>query len=109
LSEDRTRTTRPFSISVTTEQAISHDAQIVRLVVTPEDQRLFDLIMSQLEPKSVKGLLRLHISIYLEFVRSNLDLHAALINDVPQFAVGQEELPLYKDYVPWATKFLNLR
>jgi len=43
----------------------------------------------------------------MEFVRSNLALHAALINGVPQFAVGEEELPFYREYVPRATKFLN--
>jgi len=37
-----------------------------------------------------------------------LDLHAALINGVPQFAVGQEELPFYRDYVPWATAFMEM-
>lgn len=34
-------------------------------------------------------------------------LHAALINDVPQFAVGAQELPFYREYVPWATDFIH--
>ena len=72
------------------------------------DRNLFDLVMSQPEPKSVKELIRLHASANLEFVRQNLDLHAALINDVPQFAVGQQELPVYSDYLPWVTQFLDL-
>lgn len=72
-----------------------------------EDKRLFDLTMNRPEPDSVKALIHSHVSIYLEFVRSNLELHSALINDVPQFAVGQEELPYYRDYVPWATEFLD--
>ncbi|MEL7539302.1 MAG: TetR/AcrR family transcriptional regulator, partial [Pseudomonadota bacterium] len=72
-----------------------------------EDQRLFDLTMNRPEPTSLKDLIHSHVSIYLEFVRSNLELHSALINDVPQFAVGQEELPYYKDYVPWATEFME--
>ncbi|MEL6416446.1 MAG: TetR/AcrR family transcriptional regulator, partial [Pseudomonadota bacterium] len=72
-----------------------------------EDQRLFDLTMNRPEPATLKELIQTHVSIYLEFVRSNLDLHAALINGVPQFAVGQQELPFYRDYVPWATKFLG--
>jgi len=72
-----------------------------------EDRRLFDLTMNRPEPDSLKALIHSHVSIYLEFVRSNLELHSALINDVPQFAVGQEELPYYKDYVPWATEFME--
>lgn len=72
-----------------------------------EDQRLFDLTMNRPEPDSLRALIHSHVSIYLEFVRSNLELHSALINDVPQFAVGQEELPYYKDYVPWATEFME--
>ena len=70
------------------------------------DRNLFDLVMAQPEPTSVRELIRLHISANLEFVRQNLALHAALINDVPQFAVGQRELPVYRDYGPWATQFL---
>ncbi|MEO1323449.1 MAG: TetR/AcrR family transcriptional regulator [Pseudomonadota bacterium] len=71
-----------------------------------EDQRLFDLTMNRPEPRTVKELIRSHVSIYLEFVRSNLALHAALINDVPQFAVGAQELPFYREYQPWTTDFL---
>lgn len=72
-----------------------------------EDQRLFDLTMLRPQPKSIKELIRLHVSIYLQFVRSNLDLHAALINDVPQFAVEQKDLPFYRDYQPWVVEFLR--
>lgn len=71
-----------------------------------EDGRLYDLIMGQPQPKTIKDLLRQHVAVYLEFVRSNLELHAALISDVPQFAVSQQELPFYKSYIPWATEFL---
>ncbi len=71
-----------------------------------EDRRLFELIMEHPEPASIKELLKLHVAVYLEFVRSNLALHVALISDVPQFAVTEQELPLYKNYIPWATKFL---
>lgn len=72
------------------------------------DRRLFDLVMSQSEPSSVKELIRSHTSANLEFVRQNLDLHAALINDVPQFAVGQQELRAYRDYLPWVAHYFEL-
>lgn len=74
-----------------------------------EDQRLFDLTMSRPEPTTVEEMIRTHVTIYLDFVRSNLALHAALINDVPQFAIVPEELPFYRDYLPWATEFLRTR
>lgn len=73
-----------------------------------EDQRLFDRVMAQAQPENIRSLLKLHISTYLDFVRENLQLHAALINDVPQFAVGEGQLPLYRDYMPWAEGFLQL-
>lgn len=72
-----------------------------------EDLRLFELTMNHSEPETLTELVRSHVAIYFEFVRSNLDLHAALINDVPQFAVGQQELPFYREYQPWATAFLE--
>ena len=72
-----------------------------------EDARLFALTMEGEEPTSVAALIRRHVAIYLRFVRANLELHAALINDVPQFAVGKEELPFYRDYMPWASAFLE--
>lgn len=72
-----------------------------------EDQRLFDLTMNRAKPRTTKELIRSHVAIYLEFVRSNLALHAALINDVPQFAVGEQELPFYREYQPWAADFLK--
>lgn len=73
-----------------------------------EDQRLFDRVMAQARPENIRSLLKLHISTYLDFVRENLALHAALINDVPQFAIGEGQLPLYRDYMPWAETFLEL-
>lgn len=71
------------------------------------DQVLFDLVMQHDEPQTLSELVRAHVTLYLEFVRANLALHAALINDVPQFAVDQEELPVYRDYVPWVAAFLK--
>lgn len=71
------------------------------------DQRLYDLVMAQPEPRTIKELIRLHTSANVAFVRQNLELHAALVNDVPQFAVSQQELPVYRDYLPWVTRFIN--
>lgn len=72
-----------------------------------EDRRLFDLAASHPEPQTVKDWLREHNAMYIEFVRSNLALHAALLNEVPQFAIVQKELWLYRYYIPWAVKFLR--
>ena len=72
-----------------------------------EDKKLLALVMEQPVPTTVKELLRLHTSTNIQFVRSNLRLHAALINDVPQFAVTEEELPAYTDYFPWGVQFFH--
>ena len=65
-----------------------------------EDQRLYDLSMALPQPESIKDLIRQHISVYLNFVRSNLKLHAALLNDVPQFAFDRNKVSLYSEYRP---------
>ena len=72
------------------------------------DQMLFDLIMSQPEPGSIKELIRSHTAANLAFVRQNLELHTALINDVPQFALDQQEFRAYRDYLPLAIRFIEL-
>ena len=72
-----------------------------------EDQRLFDLTMNREEPRSIRELIRRNVALYLEFVQSNLELHSALVNDVPQFAVTQDELPFYRDFIPWSQTFFE--
>ena len=72
------------------------------------DRNLFDLVMSQPEPGSVRELIRSHTSVNLDFVRQNLELHAALINDVPQFALQEQEFRAYRDYLPWAIRYFEL-
>lgn len=72
-----------------------------------EDERLFDLTMNREEPDSIRELIRRNVTLYLEFVRSNLELHSALVNDVPQFAVGANELPFYREFIPWSKKFFE--
>ncbi|MEQ9451244.1 MAG: TetR/AcrR family transcriptional regulator [Pseudomonadales bacterium] len=72
------------------------------------DRILFDHIMSQPEPGSIRELIRSHTTANLAFVRQNLELHAALINDVPQFALGQQEFRAYRDYLPWASQYFEL-
>lgn len=73
-----------------------------------EDQRLYGLAMDKPEPRTVDELIEDHVSIYLDFVRSNLKLQAALGKDVPHFAVGRDELPFYRDYVPWTAQYLTI-
>lgn len=70
-----------------------------------EDQRLYKLTMDRPTPASMHEIIELHVSIYLQFVRSNLELHAALIKEVPHYAVGKDELPFYREYVPWTAEF----
>lgn len=73
-----------------------------------EDKKLFDLIMNHPVPDTVRDLVREHIALHIDLVRSNLTLYRALYSEVPHFAIVEEELPRYKHYVPWAEKFFRV-
>lgn len=70
-----------------------------------EDERLAELLTSHPAPDTLKDLLRQHITLYVEFVRTNLTLHTTLLNEVPHFAVDENELGRYKQYLPWAEEY----
>ncbi|MEO1574398.1 MAG: TetR/AcrR family transcriptional regulator [Pseudomonadota bacterium] len=73
-----------------------------------EDRRLYLQVMGRPKPRSVRDLIEQHVGLHFEFVRSNLALHTALANDVPQLAVSEGELAYHTDYVPWLAAFLQL-
>ena len=58
-------------------------------------------------PDTVRGWLRLHTSMYLEYVRSHQMLHSALIKAVPRDVLGRDELLTYTEYVPWLSEFFR--
>ena len=52
-----------------------------------EDERHYRLLMANPVPSTPREMVRLHVSTYIKLIRTNLDLHAALIREVPQFAI----------------------
>lgn len=77
-------------------------------VLRREDRRLFDLSKVQLEtPSTVSDWMRQHASLYLNYIRSNLPLHVALLNEVPRQMLRRDDLFVSKYYVPWLAGFLD--
>ena len=59
------------------------------------------------EPQSIRELIINHQASYIEFIKSNLTLHAALLNEVPQFAAVHKDLYLHKNYIPSTVAFFQ--
>jgi len=74
-----------------------------------EDAKIYRASAQNAVPDTISDMLRLHITAYVDFVRSNLDLHVALIREVPQFAVANAEAELLRIYLPLSTKELKER
>lgn len=72
-----------------------------------EARRLYKLTLAKPTPQTVREMMRLHVSTYLELVCSNLNLHAALVKDVPQFAVVDSEATIYSKYFQLSNSFLE--
>lgn len=73
-----------------------------------EEQRHFRLLMAEPAPATLSEMLRLHTSIYLELVRTNLELHVALMRYVPQFVAAEEESKIFSEYFPRSIDFLSV-
>lgn len=74
-----------------------------------EDRRLLELVLSKPVPETVRDVLRLHVSSYLQLVQSNLALHAALARDLPQFATLQEQEARVSQYLKLSNEFFATR
>lgn len=72
-----------------------------------ENLRHYELIMSEPAPTTLNEMLSLHTSTYIKLVRTNLELHAALVRDVPQFVTVEAESKILSDYIPRSIEFLN--
>lgn len=68
-----------------------------------EDVKLYRASAQRAVPDSVSDMLRLHITAYVDLVCLNLDLHVALIREVPQFAVANAEAELLRVCLPLST------
>jgi len=74
-----------------------------------EDQRLLELVLSKPFPETVRDVLHLHVSSYLQLVQSNLALHAALARDLPQFATLHEQEARVSRYLELSNEFFSTR
>jgi len=72
-----------------------------------EDLRHFKLLMAEPAPATLSEMLSLHTSTYLKLVRTNLDLHVALIREVPQFVIVDAESKIFSEYFPRSIDFLS--
>lgn len=64
-----------------------------------EDQRYLSLVRAEPAPHTFRETLRLNIATYITLVLSNIELHAALVRDVPQFATTEADSILVSDYL----------
>ena len=72
-----------------------------------EDQRYIGLVLAEPEPGTFRDTLRLHISTYIKLVLSNIELHAALVRDVPQFATSDADSSLVADWLARSDEHLS--
>lgn len=74
-----------------------------------EDKRHYRLLMAGPVPTTMNEMLRLHVSTYIELIRTNLDLHAALIREVPDFATLGAESKIVSEYHSRSNTFMSLQ
>lgn len=72
-----------------------------------EGERHYRLIMAELAPTTMSEMLRLHVSTYIELIRTNLELHAALIREVPEFATLGAESKIVAEYNSHSNTFMS--
>lgn len=73
-----------------------------------EDQRYIRLVQAEPKPATLRETLRLRISTYIKLVLSNIELHAALVRDVPQFATSEADSILVSDWLAQSNRNVNL-
>jgi AcrR family transcriptional regulator len=73
-----------------------------------EDQRYIRLVLAEPLPNSYREALRLRITTYIKLVLSNIELHAALLRDVPQFAISEADSMLVSDWLAQSNKYASL-
>ena len=74
-----------------------------------EDERHYRLLMAGPVPATMSEMLRLQVSTYMELIRTNLDLHAALIREVPDFATLGAESKTVSEYNSRSNTFMSLQ
>lgn len=74
-----------------------------------ENERHYRLLMAELAPTTMSEMLRLQVSTYMELIRTNLDLHTALIREVPDFATVGAESKIVSEYNSRSNTFMSLQ
>lgn len=74
-----------------------------------EDERHYRLLMAGPVPTTMSEMLRLQVSTYMELIRTNLDLHTALIREVPDFATLEAESKIVSEYNSRSNTFMSLQ
>ena len=72
-----------------------------------EDQRYISLVRAEPVPNTVRETLRLNITTYITLVLSNIELHAALVRDVPQFATTEADSILVSDWLAQSNQVIS--
>ena len=74
-----------------------------------EDERHYRMLMAEVVPTTLSEMLRLHVSTYIELIRTNVELHAALIREVPDFATLGTESKIVSEYNARSNIFLSFQ
>jgi len=74
-----------------------------------EERRLFELLLAKPRPETVRDMLHLHVSSYLQLVKSKLELHTALVRDLPQFATLHAREANISHYLDLSNEFFSTR
>jgi AcrR family transcriptional regulator len=72
-----------------------------------EDQRYISLVRAEPVPNTVRETLRLNITTYITLVLSNIELHAALVRDVPQYATTEADSILVSDWLAQSNQVIS--
>lgn len=74
-----------------------------------QDHRYARLVQAEPVPATFRETLRLNIKTYIRLALSNIELHAALIRDVPKFATSEAESILIVDSLEQSNRTINSR
>ena len=72
-----------------------------------QDHRYARLVQAEPVPSTFRETLRLNIKTYIRLALSNIELHAALVRDVPKFATSEAESILIVDSLEQSNRTIN--
>lgn len=72
-----------------------------------ERERHYRSVLDQPPAEGFRAMLRMQMLAYVNLLKSNLLLHAALIREVPQFEMVEDEELFFADYLPRISEFMK--